>query len=228
MASHWTFLLAAGVLCAQAHAQFQPGVVVGAGYFTPAPRSGFTHEEQLCPEFGLVLGMKAGRSRLGMAVVHSTRNTTDHRSEATTALLVQEDQKILSVNASLFALFPLTKTDRSLAFLTGPALDLAFPYRTDVRRSYTQLPDEEESDAYINYSLPGMKAGVRLRAEWRFDVQWTPYAEMAMNYSFKQSFVESSPRSSYIEPPTDRLDYHLRLGVSILLWNEDCDCPAFH
>lgn len=216
------------VALTKTEAQVQAGVLFGGGYFSPEARSGYDHEEGICPEFGITLGTTAGRSCLGLAVIHSTRTSTD-RAQDPSYTVEEEELRTRSVTAGFFALLPITGRDKRVAVLAGPAVDLVFPYRSDVRRSYTDSPDQEESDAYVNTTPPGLKAGLRLRAEWRFDVQWTPFVELGSNYTLRQSFAESQDGpGSTVTPPTDQLDHHLWLGLSIRISGEDCDCPAFH
>lgn len=218
--------------CVPVQGQVQAGVLLGAGWFTPEERSGYAHQERLCPEFGLSIGLKAGRSRLGLAVIHSSRNTIDRlEGSQPTIAVVEEEQRTRSVAAGLYALFPLTREKKRMHVLVGPALDLVFPYRTDVRRLFTDLPELDVANAYVNYTPPGLRAGLRAQVEWRFDPMFTPFAGLGFNHTFRQTFTEVSEHSntlSAVTPPTDRLDYHLWLGVMIALGGVDCDCPAFH
>lgn len=208
----------------------QLGAFVGAGYFTPAPTDGVDHKEQLCPEFGLSIGFKADLKRFGLVVVHSTRSTTDRPQQPTD--LVQEDQRTSTVTAGLYGLFPIArKTAARLHWQWGPTFDLVFPYRTDVSRTFTDQTSQEEKDAYVENRPPGMRLGLRLRGEWRIADQYAPFAQLGLDYTLRQAFTESSDHfNSYsvVTPPTDRLEYHLWLGISLEIGGSNCDCPAFH
>jgi hypothetical protein len=225
-------LLLGGLFLVRAEAQVQASILLGGGYFMSEPKTGYAHEERLCPELGVAIGTKAGRSRLGLVVIHSTRNITDRAESATFfSTLLEEEQETRSVTAELYALFPLTRKAEHVAFLAGPAFDLVFPYRTDVQRSFTDMPEQDETDAFVDYRPPGLRAGLRFRAEWLLDPLWTPFGEVGAGFTLKQSFIESSDHfNSFapVTPPTDRMDYHLWLGVSIAVGRPDCNCPAFH